>query len=85
MKVLFTNQALNNLKFWEKNDKRIIKKIILLIEDIKITPYIGIGKPEQLKHNLKKCYSRRINKEHRLVYKVKNNTIIIYSCRFHYE
>jgi toxin YoeB len=70
---------------WTINDKKIAKKIISLIKDIERTPYEGLGKPEPLKHNLSGYWSRRITDEHRLVYKVEDNTIQIVSCKYHYE
>ena len=84
MKIQFTEQALKNLNHWKNNDKKVIKKILILIEDIKKNPYSGLGKPEILKHELKGHYSRRITQEHRLIYKIEDNRIIINSCRFLY-
>ena len=56
-----------------------------LLEDVMEHPSTGIGKPEALKHELSGCYSRRINKEHRLVYKLEKSTIVVLSCRYHYK
>jgi toxin YoeB len=61
-----------------------MKKINTLIKEIERTPFEGSGKPEPLKHNLSGWWSRRINLEHRLVYKIENDTVIISQCRFHY-
>ena len=63
----------------------MLRKINELIKDIQRTPFEGRGKPEPLKYDLAGFWSRRINREHRLVYQVVNNTILIYSCRFHYD
>lgn len=68
----------------KKSDKQILKKINELIKDIKRDAYDGIGKPEPLKYQLTGYYSRRINDEHRLVYKVDDDSIYIIQCRFHY-
>lgn len=79
--IEFENDAYEQFLNWEKQNKQIFKKIIKLLDEVRNTPFIGIGKPEALKHNLKGYWSRRINKEHRLVYQVKPKSI---SCKFHY-
>jgi len=84
MTVSFTKNAWEDYTFWQANDKGILKKINKLIKNISRTPYSGIGKPEQLKYDLAGHYSRRIDGEHRLVYRTENSEIIIISCRFHY-
>lgn len=84
MDVLFTENAWTDYLYWQKTDKKIIKRINLLIKDITRTPYDGIGKPESLKHELSGKWSRRINDEHRLVYQVKDGKLIVYMCRYHY-
>ncbi|QKJ32050.1 Txe/YoeB family addiction module toxin [Mucilaginibacter mali] len=81
----FTSEALADLEYWKKSGNVIIlKRIRQLVEAIQLDPFAGIGKPEALKHNLAGFWSRRINQEHRLVYKVESETIVIYSLRFHY-
>lgn len=80
----FSSQALDDLKFWGKNEKTL-DKIDDLIEDILKTPFTGIGRPELLKHDFSGCWSRQINKKDRLIYKVTNDKIIIVSCRYHYS
>jgi len=70
--------------YWQENDKETIKKINSLIKDTLRNPYSGLGKPEPLVGNYKGYWSRRINQEHRFIYKVENNMIIVASCRFHY-
>jgi len=70
--------------YWQKTDKRILKRINALIKDILRNPYDGIGKPEALKYGWSGYWSRRINDEHRLVYTVKSNQLIIAQCRYHY-
>ena len=83
-KILFENTASEGIFYWASTDLKILKRIIKLIENIRKTPFTGIGKPEPLKYQLKGFWSRRINDEHRLIYKVTEDLIIIASCRFHY-
>lgn len=71
--------------YWQVEDKQIMKKINQLIKDIKRTPFEGLGKPEPLKGNLSGLWSRRINSEHRLVYLVEDNSLVIFACKGHYE
>ena len=84
MKLLWIEEGWEDYAFWQKTDKKFVKKINALIKDSMRTPFEGIGKPEPLKHNLSSWWSRRIDLEHRLVYKYENDTIIILSCRKHY-
>ena len=84
MKILFAENAWEDYLYWHQNDKKILKRINLLIGDIQRAPFKGIGKPEPLKFNWSGYWSRRINKEHRLVYKVQDDTISIAQCRYHY-
>jgi toxin YoeB len=84
VKLGFEKQTLADLQYWVQQDKKIATKILKLLEHIERDPYAGIGKPEQLKHNLSGLWSRRINQEHRLVYKVEGASIMVYSCRYHY-
>lgn len=84
MKKLWENTAWDDYLYWQTHDKKILKKINSLIKSCKRTPFTGIGKPEPLKNELATCWSRRITDEHRLVYKVENDTLIIIQCRFHY-
>ena len=84
MKVLFAENAWEDYLYWQQTDKKILKRINLLIGDIQGEPFKGIGKPEPLKFNWSGYWSRRINKEHRLVYKVQDDTISIAQCRYHY-
>ncbi|WP_281635201.1 Txe/YoeB family addiction module toxin [Flavobacterium marginilacus] len=86
MEVKFTKKALEHLEFWKKSgNKAIQKKIQLLIEDIKKTPFTGIGKPEALKYNLLGTWSRKINDEHRIVYEIIDDSVLlIHSLKGHY-
>lgn len=82
--IAFVPKAFENFNEWFSENKKIHAKIVELIKDIQRNPFSGIGKPEPLKHELKGLWSRRITDEHRLVYEMKNEEIIIHSCRFHY-
>jgi toxin YoeB len=84
LSVTFTQEALTHLNDWRTSDPKILAKIVALITDIAANPFTGLGKPEPLKHQLKGKWSRRITDEHRLVYMVQDNTIIVLSCRYHY-
>jgi toxin YoeB len=84
MTVSFAGSALEDYKAWATQDRKIFERINALITDIARSPFSGLGKPEALKHNLSGYWSRRITQEHRLVYKVKADTIFIASCKFHY-
>jgi toxin YoeB len=84
-KILLEDNAIEDFEFWAKNDVKILKKIAELFIAISKNPFEGIGKPELLKGNLTGYWSRRINGEHRIVYAVDNEKIIIISCRYHYE
>ncbi len=83
-RVAFLPQAFEDLNRWAAEDKKTYSKVVDLIKDVLRSPYSGLGKPEPLKHELKGLWSRRITDEHRLVYKVTEEEIVIYSCRFHY-
>ena len=84
MNKLFTAEAWEELENWFKKDRKIYKRIFQLIKDIDRDPFNGIGKPEPLKETLSGYWSRRINDEHRLVYKVDAENIIIVQCMYHY-
>jgi toxin YoeB len=84
MKLTFTTEAWEDYLYWQKIDKKIVQKINGLIKDINCSPFEGIGKPEPLKHELAGYWSRRINAEHRLVYEIFEDSIIIVACRYHY-
>jgi toxin YoeB len=83
--ISLTSEVVEQLEEWRKTDSKMLAKIVSLISEIIKSPFDGIGKPEALKHNLKGKWSRRINQEHRLVYEVKDDTVIILSCRYHYQ
>jgi len=83
--ILFEKAAFEDIAYWIKTDVRMMKKIIQLLENIQQTPYEGLGKPEALKHQLQGHWSRRIDAEHRLVYRIEEVAVIVVSCRYHYS
>lgn len=84
MKLVFSERAWEDYLYWQQTDRKILKRINELIRDIRRSPCDGIGKPEPLKHALSGYWSRRINDEHRLVYRVEGNVILIAQVRYHY-
>ena len=84
MKLIFAENAWDDYLYWQKVDKKILKRINALIKDISREPFEGIGKPEPLKHALSGYWSRRINDEHRIVYKVQDDSLLIAQLRHHY-
>ncbi|MBV5277970.1 MAG: Txe/YoeB family addiction module toxin [Campylobacteraceae bacterium] len=86
MIVGFADKGWEDYLYWQENDKKILKRINTLLEDIKRNPSDsnGIGKPERLKGDLEKYFSRRITAEHRLIYKIMDGLVIVAQCRFHY-
>jgi len=85
MKLTFTEAAWDDYLWFQDTDKKILKRINVLIKDILRSPFDGIGKPEPLKANLSGYWSRRINTEHRIVYEVLEDSILVFACRFHYR
>lgn len=85
MNIELRPNAIQDLKFFKQKHPQKLDRIFELISDIKKHAFSGIGKPEKLQYDLKGCWSRRIDKEHRLVYKVESNKIIILACRYHYS
>ena len=84
MQIKFSEAAWEDYLFWQSKDKAVIKRINTLLKDIQRSPFEGIGKPEPLKHNLAGFWSRRIDEEHRLVYAVQDDTLLVAQCRYHY-
>ena len=86
MIVAFADKGWEDYLYWQNNDKKVLKRINLLLQDIKRNPddNNGLGKPERLKENLSSYYSRRITSEHRLVYKLLDDLIVVAQCRHHY-
>ena len=83
-KIAFIPSSFDDLNWWATQDRKTYARIVKLIKDIDRSPFVGLGKPEPLKHELQGLWSRRITDEHRLVYKVSDDEIVIVSCRFHY-
>lgn len=83
--VVFKGTSFDDFNEWSTISKKVLKRIVVLIEDARRNPFDGIGKPEPLKHQFKGCWSRRINTEHRLVYRVTEVAIEIISCKYHYS
>ena len=77
MKLIFSEHAWDDYIYWQKADKKTLKRINQLIREIQRTPYEGIGKPEPLKHGLSSYWSRRITDEHRIVYKIDDDSVFI--------
>jgi toxin YoeB len=84
LKLLFSEHAWEEYLYWQKTEKKILKRIHTLIREIARMPYEGIGKPEPLKHSLSGYWSRRITDEHRIVYTVENDSLIIAQLRYRY-
>lgn len=84
MKLVFSETAWEDYLYWQKTDRRLLKRINQLVREIRRTLFEGIGKPEPLKHGLAGYWSRRINDEHRIVYKVADDSLLIAQLRYHY-
>ena len=84
MRLVLSEHAWDDYIFWQKTDRKMVARINKLIREIERTPFEGTGKPEPLKHALSGYWSRRIDDEHRLVYKVEGDSILIAQARFHY-
>ncbi len=82
--LVFDPAGFEDLSWWIEKDRKKALRVIKLIKEVQCDPFHGTGKPEPLKHELSGCWSRRIDQEHRLVYEVKNDTIRILACRYHY-
>lgn len=84
MTLIFAANAWEDYLYWQKSDRKVLNRINALIKDIQRQPFEGIGKPEPLKHGLSGYWSRRITDEHRMVYKVEGDSILIAQLRYHY-
>jgi len=84
MKLIFSEQAWEDYLHWQETDRKMVKRIDELIKQATRTPFEGSGKPEPLKHALSGYWSRRINDEHRIVYRVEGDSMLIAQLRFHY-
>lgn len=84
MKIIFLDAGWEDYLYWQSMDKTMLKKVNAMIKEIERTPFEGSGKPEALRYDLAGWWSRRINLEHRLIYKIENGAVIISQCRYHY-
>jgi toxin YoeB len=84
MKIVFSENAWEDYLYWQKTDSKLLVRINELIRDIQRTKYQGIGKPEPLRQNLAGWWSRRIDNEHRIVYKIQDNAVLLAQLRYHY-
>ena len=84
MKLIFSDEAWEDYLYWQEQDRRMVARINRLINETRRDPFKGTGKPEPLKHALAGFWSRRINDEHRMVYKVEEGALLIAQLRYHY-
>ena len=84
MSLSWADNAWEDYLYWQETDEKVLARINTMIKEIQRQPFKGIGKPEPLKHNWTGYWSRRINREHRLVYKVVKEIVYIAQCRYHY-
>jgi toxin YoeB len=84
VRLIFAEEAWEDYIFWQKTDPKVVKRINAVIKDIRRSPFEGIGKPEPLKHGLSGYWSRRITDEHRLIYKVSSDNVLLAQMRYHY-
>ena len=84
MRLVFSEHAWDDYLYWQRTDRKVLKRINLLIQDVQRSPFEGIGKPEPLKHALSGYWSRRINDEHRMVYNVEGDALFVAQLRYHY-
>ncbi|BCB06839.1 toxin YoeB [Vreelandella venusta] len=84
MKLIFAEHAWEDYLYWQKTDKKVLSRINKLIKETQREPFGGVGKPEPLKHGLASYWSRRINEEHRMIYKVTDEALLIAQLRYHY-
>lgn len=84
MKLIFSENAWDDYLYWQRHNPKILKRINSLIKDIQRQPFEGVGKPEPLKHNFSGYWSRRVTDEHRIIYKVENDALMIAQLRYHY-
>ena len=84
MRLIFADQAWEDYLYWQRTDRKILEKINHLLQEIRREPFRGIGKPEPLRHDFAGYWSRRINDEHRIVYKIQNDSVLLAQLRFHY-
>jgi toxin YoeB len=84
VKIVFSEHAWEDYLYWQATDRKLLQRVNALIKEIQRSPFEGPGKPAALKHALSGYWSRRINDEHRIVYKVQGDTLLIAQVRHHY-
>ena len=84
MKLIFSEEAWDDYLYWQKQDRKMVERINKLILDVKREPFSGLGKPESLKHALSGFWSRRITDEHRMVYRIEGDALLLAQLRYHY-
>jgi toxin YoeB len=84
MRITFVDGAWADYLYWQQNDQKLLQRLNVLVKECQRTPFSGIGKPEPLKGSMSGWWSRRISQEHRLVYRVQGDDLVIGQCRFHY-
>ncbi len=84
MKLIFADEAWEDYLYWQKQDRKMLERINKLIAEIQRAPFVGVGKPEPLRHALSGYWSRRINDEHRMVYKIEGASLLLAQLRYHY-
>ena len=84
MRLIFADEAWADYLYWQKQDRKMVERVNKLIGEVMRSPFSGVGKPEPLKHALSGYWSRRINEEHRMVYKIENGALLIAQLRYHY-
>ncbi|HMR47943.1 MAG TPA: Txe/YoeB family addiction module toxin [Arachnia sp.] len=85
MRLVFTSQGWRDYQDWQRLDRAVLKRVNRLLDDCLRDPFQGIGKPERLKYGVPDAYSRRITEEHRLVYVVLGDDVVVLQCRYHYS
>jgi toxin YoeB len=84
VKLVFADEAWDDYLYWQKQDRKMVERINKLIQEVRRDPFTGVGKPEPLKHALAGFWSRRITDEHRMVYRVEGDSLLIAQLRYHY-
>ncbi len=84
MRIIFSEQGWEDYLYWQRTDKKTVQRINTLIKDIQRQPFEGVGNPEPLRHDLAEYWSRRISDEHRIVYKLEEDSVFITQLRYHY-
>jgi toxin YoeB len=84
MRISFHEDAWEDYLYWQKNDRKLLQRANALLREAVRTPCAGTGKPEPLRHALSGCWSRRITEEHRLVYRIEGDCLVVFQCRYRY-